>query len=69
MELALWIERDPRVHVLDLAFEIRRIHNGRKCRPDHLGLLLAAATVAVPIWRPGRGGSQNGSSTLELREI
>jgi hypothetical protein len=37
MELPLWIERDLRVHVLDSAFEIRRIHNGSA----HVSLLAA----------------------------
>jgi hypothetical protein len=39
MELAVWIERDLRVHVLDSAFEIHRIHDGSA----HVDLLRPAA--------------------------
>jgi hypothetical protein len=39
MELASWIERDPRVHVFDSAFEICPVYNGSA----HVGLLLASA--------------------------
>jgi len=39
VEPAAWIERDLRVHILDSAFEIHRIHDGSA----HVDLLQAAA--------------------------